>query len=142
MSLKKALVDAYKKKEQRGWDTIYWAIDLHGVCLESNYETGGYKWINDKAKEALQLISSLPESYIILWSSVHHFEMDRICLFFEEEHGIEVHDFNMNLEEKSNAVSCFDQKFYFSILLDDKAGFDPEEDWDVIIEFLKERQNV
>ena len=141
MSLKKALVDAYDKMAQRGWDTIYWAIDLHGVCLKSNYEQGGYAWVNEKAVEALKLISSLPESKIILWSSVYKREMFSILDFFYDE-GIKIYGFNANLHEGNTRVSCFDQKFYFSILLDDKAGFDPDEDWDVIIEFLKGRQNV
>ena len=33
-------------------------------------------------------------------------------------------------------VQCFEKKFYFNILLDDKAGFDPETDWSVIKEYL------
>jgi hypothetical protein len=141
MSLVKSLKDAYQKMEERGWDTIYWAIDLHGVCLKSNYEQGGYSWINEKAIEALQLIASRPESKILLWSSVYPDEMLPILDFFYD-HGVRAYGFNANLHESNNKVSCFDQKFYFSILLDDKAGFDPEEDWDVIIEFLKGRQNV
>lgn len=141
MSLLKSLKDAYQKMDERGWDTIYWAVDLHGVCLKSNYEQGGYEWINDKALEALRLISLLPESKIILWSSVYRREKNDILDFFEDQ-NISIAGFNNNYREDNNKVSCFDEKFYFSILLDDKAGFDPDEDWDVIINFLKGRQNV
>lgn len=132
-----AIRRAYDVKKQREWDTIYWAIDLHGVCLISNYEQGGYTWINKDALEGLKAISARPESKIILWSSVYEHEKKAIEDFFNE-HGIIVDDFNKNEREKSNKVSCFDQKFYFSVLLDDKAGFDPEHDWRPIIQFMKE----
>lgn len=136
MSLLKSLKDAYKKKEERNWDSIYWSIDLHGVCLKSNYRTGGYEWINDKAEEAMRLISARKDAVIILWSSVFETENDRLKDFFFE-HGVWVDAINENPYEENTETGCFDKKFYFSMLLDDKAGFDPDEDWDLIIEFLK-----
>lgn len=136
MSLLKALKDAYQKMEERNWDTIYWSIDLHGVCLKSNYRTGGYDWINEKAVEALQLISRRLETKIILWSSVNPEEYAPIKDFFFND-GVWVDAFNENPWEWNTETGNFDKKFYFSVLLDDKAGFDPDEDWDLIIEFLK-----
>lgn len=132
MSIIKAIDRAYKVMAERGWDTIYWAIDLHGVCLESNYEQGGYKWINRDVLEGLKEIRQRPESKIILWSSVHIQEQGHIIEFFRE-HDIEIDGFNCNIYERNTRVSCFDHKFYFSVLLDDKAGFDPEHDWSDII---------
>ena len=136
MSIIKAIDNAYLKMNLRNWDTIYWAVDLHGVCLKSNYKNNRYEWINEQAKEALQLISRLPESNIILWSSVHHFEITQISVFFAKN-NIQVAGFNQNLYEENTEVSCFDEKFYFSVLLDDKAGFDPDTDWQLIIDNLK-----
>jgi hypothetical protein len=123
-----AIQRAYQTMEKRGWDTIYWAIDLHGVCLKSNYESGKYEWINEHALEGLKTISKRPENNIILWSSVHNEEKESILEFFHT-YGIKVCGFNQNPYEQSNEVSCFDEKFYFSVLLDDKAGFDPYYDW-------------
>jgi hypothetical protein len=122
--------------KERNWDTIYWAVDLHGVCLESNYEQGGYRWINQSALRVLRKISSLPETKIILWSSVYSDEKSDIIGFFNDN-GIEVYDFNANDGESNTRVSSFDEKFYFSVLLDDKAGFDPETDWVVIEKYLE-----
>lgn len=140
MSIVKSVAKAYAVMKERNWDTVYWAVDLHGVCLKSNYKTDSYEWINEAALRALKVIASLPESRIILWSSVHPEEMSNIIEFFREQ-GIVVHDFNKNIREKSNDVSCFDKKFYFSVLLDDKAGFDPDTDWDRISYYLQNYQN-
>lgn len=141
MSIVTAVAKAYAVMQTRNWDTVYWAVDLHGVCLKSNYKTDSYEWINEAAKRALKVISSLPESKIILWSSVHPEEMGKILCFFAKE-GITVRDFNNNRFEKSNDVSCFDEKFYFSVLLDDKAGFDPDTDWDAITYYLQTQQSA
>lgn len=141
MSIVRAVAKAYAVMQARNWDTVYWAVDLHGVCLKSNYKTDSYEWINEASLRALKVIASLPESRIILWSSVHPEEMSNIIEFFREQ-GIVVHDFNKNIREKSNDVSCFDKKFYFSVLLDDKAGFDPDTDWDAIAYYLQTKQAV
>lgn len=124
----KAIHRAYQILKERNWDTVYWAIDLHGVCLESNYENGGYKFVNQQAIDTLKYISSLPESRIILWSSAHAHEQGAIMNFFSRN-GIDVDYFNENPEVANTKTGAFNQKFYFSILLDDKAGFDPIVDW-------------
>ena len=134
-SILKALKRAYDVKKERNWDTVYYAVDLHGVCLKSNYENNSYEWINEEAKTTLQLISNMEGNKIILWSSVHKFEMVNILRFFKEA-NIDIHGFNTNISEPSNDVSYFGDKFYFSVLFDDKAGFDPETDWTVVNEFI------
>jgi hypothetical protein len=132
----KAIERAYRVMRERKWDTIYWAIDLHGVCLKSNYENGGYSFINEEAKAGLQAISRKQENVIILWSSCHDHEKKAIKDFFSENHII-VDYFNENPDEANTKTGCFDQKFYFSVLLDDKAGFDPDIHWREIINFYK-----
>ena len=132
----KAVERAYKVMAERNWDTVYWAVDLHGVCLHSNYATGGYQWINEDVPRVLKLLSDRPETKIVLWSSVYPDEKSDIIGFFND-HGIMVWDFNGNAGEPNTKVSCFEEKFYFSILLDDKAGFDPETDWKVIEQFYQ-----
>lgn len=137
----KAIRRAYEIKKQRGWDKVYWAIDLHGVCLKSNYENGGYEFINEDAIYGLQAISNANENRLILWSSCYQKEQLKI-IDFMEDHAILVDHFNCNPEERNTKTGCFEDKFYFSILLDDKAGFDPETDWKEIINFYKEKRNV
>ena len=139
MSIIKSIERAYSLLQERNWDTIYWAIDLHGTCIKSNYVSGEYEWINEDALKCLQLIRSLKETRIILWSSVYSKEQLNIRKFFYEN-DVEVDFFNNSLE-KNTETGCFDTKFYFSILLDDKAGFDPDTDWKLIYEYLKIKTN-
>ena len=134
MSIIKSIERAYSLLQERNWDTIYWAIDLHGTCIKSNYVSGEYEWINEDALKCLQLIRSLKETRIILWSSVYSKEQLNIRKFFYEN-DVEVDFFNNSLE-KNTETGCFNTKFYFSILLDDKAGFDPDTDWKLIYEYL------
>lgn len=119
---------------------IYWKIDLHGVCFHSNYRSHEYEWINESVLEALTEIQKCEHSKIILWSSCYPAEQVRIIKFFAD-HGIKVDFFNENPLFSNTEYGCFDKKFYFSILIDDKAGFDPHEDWSLITEFLKCRNN-
>lgn len=130
MSIIRAVERAYKVTKERGWDTVYWAVDLHGTVLESNYEAGGYQFISQDVVDALRHISNLPETRIILWSSVHEHEWPAVAAFIREA-SICVDFCNHNPEVANSTHGCFDQKFYFSILVDDKAGFCPSEWADV-----------
>lgn len=136
MSIIKAINRAYQLKEERNWTDIYWAIDLHGVCLKSNYTINSYEFINEDVVKTLLLIQSLPESKIIIWSSSYSEEKSDIYEFFLK-HGIEINGFNHNVFVQNTTTGCFDEKFYFNILLDDKAGFNPETDWKEIYNYLK-----
>jgi hypothetical protein len=136
MSITTAINRAYQLKIERNWTDIYWAIDLHGVCLKSNYTVNSYEFINEDVVKTLLLIQSLPESKIIIWSSCYKPEQLRIKKFFKK-HGVVIDFFNKNTDVKNTTTGCFDEKFYFNILLDDKAGFDPETDWKIIYKYLK-----
>lgn len=136
MSIIRAVHRAYSTAVDRNWDTIYWAIDLHGVCFGSTYERGAYKFINDQVLKGLLAIKAQPENKIILWSSCYQEEQGDIVEFFKDN-GVVVDYFNQNPESPNTTTGCFDQKFYFSVLLDDKAGFDPECGWEAIYWFFK-----
>ncbi|HET8686090.1 MAG TPA: hypothetical protein VFM18_05420 [Methanosarcina sp.] len=140
MSIVKAIEKAYKKAEDRGWDRIYFAIDVHDTILKSNYENGEYQFINNAARYAMQLLSMRKEVRIILWSSASEEEQENIATFLYRN-GCIIDFFNENPEQPNTAYADFSQKFYFSVLLDDKAGFDADQDWDKIIEFYKYKDN-
>ena len=55
---------------------------------------------------------------------------------FFENNNIKHDFFNQNLSVQNTKTGCFDEKFYFSVLLDDKAGFDPNTDWKLIYNYL------
>ena len=126
-----AIPRAYAIMKERNWDTVYWAVDLHGTVITSNYESGTYTYINEEAKVALQAISALPETRLILWSSMNGFDQTNVMALFKSD-GIHVDWFNENPAVESTGTGCFNQKFYFSVLVDDKAGFDPN-DWAAVM---------
>lgn len=128
---------AYEKHSEK-YPHIFWKIDLHGVCLRSSYKAGEYEWINDDVVPALKEIMRCPHSKIILWSSCYEHEQEKIIKFFNDS-GVHVDFFNENPMFANTEYGCFDQKFYFSILIDDKAGFDPDTEWKMINDFLTER---
>jgi hypothetical protein len=49
-----------------------------------------------------------------------------------EEHQIKFKFFNENPECPSNSTGDFSRKFYYNVLIDDRAGFDPSEWLDVL----------
>lgn len=130
MSICRAIQRAYTKTAERKWDRVYWALDLHDTCIKSSYQKFKYDWLGDHTKDALQHLVACPETHLILWSSVHDDEKQHIIKFFEDN-GIRVSGFNENPYEPSNNISHFDEKFYMSIIVDDKSGFCPSE-WKMI----------
>ena len=131
-----AIERAYRLKEERNWDTVYYAIDLHGVCLTSNYTSFVHEFINQDVIDGLQTLSNRPEVVIIIWSGLYKDQQDSVRELFEK-HGIRIDYFNENPIERSTSTGNFSNKFYFSVLLDDKAGFDPSIHWKEIIEYYK-----
>jgi len=118
-------------KKERGWNTIYVMVDLHGTIIPSG------KTVNDiedqtefypHAKEVLQRLSIRNDMVLILWSSIPKNRAVKV-LSWLNSHEINFKYFNENPEAKSTARSEFSGKFYFNIALDDRAGFDPMIDW-------------
>ena len=124
----------FKTKAERNWHTIYFAVDLHGTIIKPGHDKVEFypdaisvvKWINKR-----------PDCKIILWTSSHQSEISN---FLYECQKNEIHfDFiNENPLEGDSEKACFDKKFYFNILLDDKAGFNAETDWALIKQTLIE----
>jgi len=121
----------FEMKKERGWDTLYISIDLHGTIIPSG------KTVNDiedstefypHAQEVLQKLSQRKDIVLILWSSIPRERVVKVLKWLSDN-GVNFKYFNENPEAKSNSRSCFVGKFYFNILLDDRAGFEPETDW-------------
>lgn len=126
VSIVKAIERAYLIAKTRNWDRVYWCLDLHGTVLESNYSSDSYNFLNQEVISALQQLTSYPETRIILWSSIHDNDSREVIRLFNQ-HQIRVDWVNENPEVANTTTGCFTEKFYFSILVDDKAGFDPSE---------------
>ena len=152
---------AIKKNEEKGYKNLYVAIDVHGTIFKPTKQThlihadGGDKphevvcsygvtpefqfyWF---AKECLTKLSAMPNVKLILWTSaIYQNEIVKKLNSF----GIKIYAVNHNPDFAHNCstqeiYADFSTKFYFDILLDDKAGFDPQNDWEELYRFLEKK---
>ncbi len=133
----KAIEKAFKKKEDKNWPCTYWAVDLHETVIEPNWSVEELPTtFYPLAKEVLQLLSKREDIILIMYTCSHPHEIEKYLVLFK---GIDIH-FNyvnenpMVINEK---YGNYDKKPYFNVLIEDKAGFDPLEDWEKVLEMLK-----
>jgi hypothetical protein len=122
-----SIFEAYRDKYRKSWDKLYFAVDLHGTVLRNTDKIVPYR----KAIEVLRKLSSLPEIVLILFTSTRKKELKD---FFKlaEKHSITFEYLNKNPECISDNQRDYSRKFYYNVLLDDRAGFNPEKDWEII----------
>lgn len=159
----KTITDLFKqalaKHYERNYPYFYIAVDLHGTIFvpdkltmftwgdgsskpsEIKFERILKEKIYPNAIECLKyfcLDRSIDDvDYrLILWTSGKGDELlENLKLL--EDNGIYFQYINENPDFKGNSYADFSKKFCFDILLDDKAGFDPEHDWTELLRFLK-----
>jgi len=125
--------DVNRQKIERNWTKLYWCIDLHDTII-----TGKYNKFNEGAtifpyaKETLDFLFNNNDNVITLWTSSYYDAIMDITNRF----GLKFHHFNVNPGCPSNDLCDFKRKLYFNFLLDDKAGFDPHNDWREIYDVL------
>ena len=137
MSLALAFRTAARKAKERNWDKIYVAVDWHDVICESNYsEDGAYGFIED-AIPALQEASHNKAICLILYSCSYIATAEDFMRHCRKKYGINFDYFNCNPEVKNTNYGEFGKKFYYDLLLDDKAGFDASTDWGVFASHME-----
>ena len=128
----------WKQKIDRNWDSLYWIIDLHDTVI-----TGVHNKFNDGAvlypfaQETLDYLYKHTVHKSILWTSSHDQAVDHALKKFD----IKFNYINMNPECPSTELCNFNTKLYFNFVLDDKAAFDPNNDWLEILTALKNIDN-
>lgn len=130
--IKNSIQRAFKKKKEKGYECLYFAIDVHDTIYKANYSNKEHQriWF-DMSKETLQLMSKMKDIKLILYTCTHQ-KYIQLMLDFFNENNIQFDYVNENPGELSNDLSDFSKKFYFDVLLDDKAGFNGETDWHVV----------
>lgn len=133
MAIKHAVKSAYDKFHKRNWDSIYYLVDLHDTIFESTYDNNELIAIPQAFKVLKELVK-LPETKIILWSSVTEESKEIYIRLFEKNSEGKVYAFNKNpdyldaLDKNGQTYASFAEKPYISIIIDDKAGF-TKKDW-------------
>lgn len=125
----KAIEKSFHIIKKRGWDRGYWAFDVHDTIVKSNYQHGNIPTdFYPHAKEVLRDISKRKDIEMLLFTCSHPEEIQKYIEFFKS-HDIHFKFANENPEIGNITYGCYDKKFYFNVLFEDKAGFDPENDW-------------
>lgn len=130
---------SFKLKEERGWDKIYVLVDLHDTIMKATYRNDVEPY--DFYYYSIPSLATMcldPEICLILWTCTPEENLNENIEHLKH-FGISFDYINENPEVLNNEVSNFDKKLYCNVLLDDKAGFDPEEDWKLIYNYLHER---
>lgn len=125
------------------WGFTYWAFDLHGTIIKPNYETGNIPTeFYPYAKEVLLMLSKRDDVVMYMYTCSHPHEQEQYVKFFEEQ-GIKFKWVNENPEvpTDNNGYGYYEQKPYFNVLFEDKAGFDPNEDWEDIRDYFRGRNS-
>ena len=116
-------------KTVNNWDKIYWAIDLHDTLFKGKYASDQEIVLYPYAKEVLQALTLRKDTKLIAFTCSYALDFKRTNLKLQEKYGICFDYLNENPECDDTAYASFAKKPYFNILLDDKAGFDGEQDW-------------
>ena len=131
----------FAQGKNKKWYETYWVFDIHDTILRSNHDLN--KKLKDEdfypyAKETLQLLTSMPHVRLIMWTSSYPHEIADIIRLFKEN-SISFNFFSENPDISSNKgnFGYYEDKFYFNVMFENKAGFDPGE-WREIYDYLVE----
>lgn len=137
MSLKKAIKKEFKKMESRGWDKIFWMVDFHDTIMPGSYtKDDGDVDFYPHATDVLKTLTDRKDICLILWTSSYEDYLEKHITRMKDM-GIKFEYFNENPQCESDDLCDFSGKFYFNVVLEDKAGFDGTEDWKMIKKLLK-----
>lgn len=138
MALLKTIKETMAIALEKEYFETYWAFDFHKTIIRPSYDLNDlsveyYPW----AKETLQLISDREDIITIAWTSSFPNEIKSYIEQFEKD-GIFFDHVGKNPDISSNLgnFGYYENKFYFNILFEDKAGFDAETEWEEIYKFL------
>lgn len=137
MNIEKSFDAAFKRMKERNWEKIYVLVDIHDTVFEACYhEKEEHKWY-PFAKEALEIMSHAQQISLILWTSTYENAINDYVKYFKIN-DIEFDFVNRNTETENTSLSCFDEKTYFNVGIDDKFGFEAETDWEIVYNYLVE----
>ena len=138
-SMTKYIDKVFTNSFRKEWYTTYWVIDIHSTVIKPSYN------LNDKtiefypfAKEVLQILTKRDDIHIIMWTSSYQNEIDNYIKEFEkfDIHFDNINE-NPNISSNNGNFGFYEQKFYFNVILDDKAAFCPNSDWEPLYNLLK-----
>ena len=118
----------FQKAKRRGWEKIYVFVDFHEVILVPDYQSQEAKVeYYPFAKELLQHLSSRADICLVAWTCSHPHQIQAYRARMAED-GISFDYVNENPEVTTDSrYGYYENKPYYNLPLDDKAGVVPEE---------------
>ena len=133
----RAINNCINNARGKHWDKVYWAFDIHGTILKPTFQSGVLSTeFYPYAEEAMRYITQQKDVVRILYTCSYPHEIVEYLKFFEQR-GIHFDYVNENPDVCAGAYGHYDRKFYFNVLFEDKAGFDPNSDWEKVLELVK-----
>ena len=120
------------------WYETYWAFDVHGVILQPNYRKDHFHAdFYPYAKECLQILSKRKDIVLIMFSSSYPSEIEYYSKVFEDNdiHFKYINE-NPEIDSTKGNFGFYEKKFYFNVLFEDKAGFNPTTEWKSVYRLL------
>lgn len=133
----RAIKNCFENAKRKGWDKTYWAFDIHGTMLKPTFKTGVVSTeFYPYALEVMQILSRQKDIVRILYTCSYPEEIVQYLKYFEANE-VNFQYVNENPDVCTGAYGHYDRKFYFNVVFEDKAGFDPEVDWKEVFDLLK-----
>lgn len=136
--IKHAIIKEFEKAIRRKWNKIYVFVDFHEIILRPDYQSEKpvvdyYPW----AKELLQHLSERKDICLVTWTCSHPHQTEGYLEVMKDDNI--VFDYvNENPEiESDRKYGYYEQKPYYNIMLDDKAGVMPHELREILYAFSK-----
>lgn len=140
--LEKSINDSFRIAKERNWKRVYWAIDLHGVIIKPTYSNEKNDVFYKNSILILKELSDRSDMCLILFTCSYEETTNKYLELFKTNYGITFDYVNCNPEVSDNEYSTYSQKLYYNVLLEDKAGFDPENDWDIVHKCLIKNKSL
>jgi len=140
-SIRKNHFELLNKRDD--WEHVYYAFDLHGTIIKPNYEAGNIPTeFYPYALEVLQMLSKRDDVCMYIYTCSHPHEQAQYIELFK---GLDIEfkwvNENPEVPTDNTGYGYYEDKPYFNVLFEDKAGFDPEEDWEDVRDYFKGRNS-
>ena len=125
-----AFHNSFEYSKKKGYNEMYIGVDLHKTVLKPDYNKMFVSEFYDHAERVLKAMSERDDMTLIMYTCSHPNEIDKYLELFKSR-GIYFSDVNENTDPSISGTDYgdFTGKPYMNVLLEDKAGFDAEEDW-------------
>jgi hypothetical protein len=133
------LHDMFLTTFKKEWYETYWIFDLHGTIIKPTYKSTQILFY-PFAKETLQFLTETrPDIKKILWTSSFPEEIKEYNKKFKRNKiKFEFINCNPDIDHIKGNFGYYKEKFYFDVMFDNKAGFNPEKDWELVYWFFKD----